>query len=131
MYHTIQQSLLARIQAILLAKYDITLRWLGPPEGRRLLNIGCGTGLFNGIAANAGFHVEACEPDPMAYKVARAEAAPGVTVPTAPASTARKAACVPASFANRPNSHARMREECRLRAPEYLNRAQFSERNHG
>src|SRR5262245_8076285 len=50
------------------AKYDITLRWLGPGQGRRLLNIGCGAGLFNELAHRAGFAVEACEPDPEAYQ---------------------------------------------------------------
>src|SRR5579859_934578 len=63
------------------AKYEITLRWLGGTgQGRRLLNVGCGSGLFNKIAADAGFRVEACEPDPRAYEFVRSEAPPGVIV---------------------------------------------------
>ncbi len=51
------------------AKYDITLRWLAElsigtsASPRRLVNIGCGAGLFNRLAHEAGFAVEACEPD--------------------------------------------------------------------
>jgi 2-polyprenyl-3-methyl-5-hydroxy-6-metoxy-1,4-benzoquinol methylase len=62
------------------AKYDITLRWLGPARGRTLLNVGCGGGLFNTLAADAGFVVEACEPDPAAFKVAADNARTGITV---------------------------------------------------
>jgi 2-polyprenyl-3-methyl-5-hydroxy-6-metoxy-1,4-benzoquinol methylase len=64
------------------AKYDITLRWLGnPANGRfRLLNIGCGAGLFNELAHRAGYSVEACEPDPVAYASAAESAPDGVTV---------------------------------------------------
>jgi SAM-dependent methyltransferase len=62
------------------AKYEITLRWLGAPEGRRLLNIGCGNGLFNSMAHAAGFRVEACEPDPVALAEARQSAPSGVVV---------------------------------------------------
>jgi 2-polyprenyl-3-methyl-5-hydroxy-6-metoxy-1,4-benzoquinol methylase len=62
------------------AKYDITLRWLGPGRGRRLANIGCGAGLFNRMAADAGFTVEACEPDPAAYELAAESAPDGVVV---------------------------------------------------
>jgi len=61
-------------------KYDITLRWLGPARGRTLLNIGCGAGLFNVLAHEAGFLVEACEPDPVAHGRALAAAPDGVTV---------------------------------------------------
>jgi SAM-dependent methyltransferase len=62
------------------AKYEITLRWLGPPDGRRLLNIGCGNGLFNSMAHAVGFQVEACEPDPVAVADARRSAPVGVVV---------------------------------------------------
>ena len=62
------------------AKYDITLRWLGPARERRLLNIGCGAGLFNRLAHHAGFAVEACEPDPTAHRIALAAAPDGVVV---------------------------------------------------
>jgi 2-polyprenyl-3-methyl-5-hydroxy-6-metoxy-1,4-benzoquinol methylase len=62
------------------AKYEITLRWLGAGASRKLLNIGCGGGLFNELASNAGFDVAACEPDPQAHALALAAAPPGVTV---------------------------------------------------
>ena len=54
------------------AKYALTLRWLGEPGSppRRLLNVGCGAGLFNQLAVEAGFVVEACEPDPDAHAAA-------------------------------------------------------------
>ena len=58
------------------AKYDITLRWLGPAAGRTLLNVGCGTGLFNELAIAPGSVVEACEPDPVAHAIAVAAAPP-------------------------------------------------------
>jgi SAM-dependent methyltransferase len=62
------------------AKYDITLRWLGPARGRTLLNVGCGAGLFNELAHAGGFLVEACEPDPIAYAHAVSAAPAGVAV---------------------------------------------------
>ena len=62
------------------AKYAMTLRWLGPAGGRRLYNVGCGSGTFNGLAAEAGFAVEACEPDPVARAAAVADAPEGVVV---------------------------------------------------
>ena len=64
------------------AKYDLTMRWLGAPRtpGARLLNIGCGGGHFNTIAAAAGYTVEACEPDPVAYALATARAPTGVVI---------------------------------------------------
>jgi 2-polyprenyl-3-methyl-5-hydroxy-6-metoxy-1,4-benzoquinol methylase len=62
------------------AKYDITLRWLGPDSGRTLGNVGCGNGLFNTMAAGAGFNVAACEPDPVAHANAVAAAPDGVEV---------------------------------------------------
>lgn len=63
-----------------LAKYAISLRWLGEGNGRRMLNVGCGSGLFNHLARNAGFLVEACEPDPVARARAIADAVPGVLI---------------------------------------------------
>jgi 2-polyprenyl-3-methyl-5-hydroxy-6-metoxy-1,4-benzoquinol methylase len=54
------------------AKYAITLRWLRDrPSGALLYNIGCGGGLFNRMAVQAGYRVEAFEPDPAAYELAR------------------------------------------------------------
>lgn len=53
-------------------KYGVTLRWLNDrPLGSVLYNIGCGGGLFNRMAVDAGFQVEAFEPDPVAYELAR------------------------------------------------------------
>jgi SAM-dependent methyltransferase len=65
-------------------KYEVTLRWLQDirPDARRLLNVGCGSGLFNRLAAERGFQVEACEPDPEAAAIARRAAPAGVTVTT-------------------------------------------------
>jgi 2-polyprenyl-3-methyl-5-hydroxy-6-metoxy-1,4-benzoquinol methylase len=54
------------------AKYTITLRWLRDrPTEALLYNIGCGAGLFNRMAVQAGFRVEAFEPDRAAYDLAR------------------------------------------------------------
>jgi 2-polyprenyl-3-methyl-5-hydroxy-6-metoxy-1,4-benzoquinol methylase len=56
------------------AKYGITLRWLRDHRhGARLYNIGCGGGLFNRMAVEAGFRVEGFEPDAVAYELARRE----------------------------------------------------------
>jgi SAM-dependent methyltransferase len=44
------------------------------------LNVGCGNGLFNTMAHDAGFTVEACEPDAIALADARRSAPPGVLV---------------------------------------------------
>lgn len=52
------------------AKYDITLRWLGAGRGRSLYHIGCGSGVFNTMAVDAGFVVTAFEPDPAAAQLA-------------------------------------------------------------
>jgi len=52
-------------------KYRITLRWLRDRKaGSLLYNVGCGGGLFNGMAVDAGFRVEAFEPDPVAFELA-------------------------------------------------------------
>lgn len=53
------------------AKYDLTLRWLQSAGiCGMLLNIGCGGGLFNEMAHDAGFDVVGLEPDKNAYKLA-------------------------------------------------------------
>lgn len=66
-------------------KYDITLRWLGSPSraGETLYHVGCGVGLFNRMAVDAGYRVEAFEPDERAYEVAVASS------PTASCNVAR------------------------------------------
>lgn len=56
------------------AKYDITLRWLGLGRGRTMYHIGCGSGVFNAMAVEAGFSVQAFEPDPAAADLAAAAA---------------------------------------------------------
>jgi 2-polyprenyl-3-methyl-5-hydroxy-6-metoxy-1,4-benzoquinol methylase len=62
-------------------KYRLTLRWLGPlREASALFNIGCGHGRFNTLAHEAGYKVNACEPDPAASAVAAANAPEGCTV---------------------------------------------------
>jgi SAM-dependent methyltransferase len=54
-----------------LEKYVITLRWLRQRDaGPSLFNIGCGSGVFNQMAVDAGYTVEAYEPDPDAYALA-------------------------------------------------------------
>lgn len=53
------------------AKFRLTLRWLGgEPRGTQLANIGCGSGVFNHMAVDAGFDVMAYEPDPEAFALA-------------------------------------------------------------
>lgn len=54
-----------------LAKYRISLRWLesASPQGR-LLNVGCGGGLFNSLAEDAGYSVVGVEPDSEAFRLA-------------------------------------------------------------
>lgn len=63
-------------------KYELTLRWLARdvPAPATLLNIGCGAGLFNRMAAAAGYRVCAYEPDPDAYAEAARSAPAGVEV---------------------------------------------------
>src|SRR3954451_5611820 len=59
-----------------LGKYALTLRWLQHREhGPKLLNIGCGGGVFNDHAAAVGFVVHGVEPDPPAFALAHARAA--------------------------------------------------------
>jgi 2-polyprenyl-3-methyl-5-hydroxy-6-metoxy-1,4-benzoquinol methylase len=57
-------------------KYDLTIRWLhgSAPKGARLYNIGCGAGLFNELAADAGFDVTGFEPDETAFQIAKGAA---------------------------------------------------------
>lgn len=53
------------------AKYALTLRWLRSESiSGSLLNIGCGGGVFNELAYNAGYQVTGIEPDPAACKLA-------------------------------------------------------------
>jgi 2-polyprenyl-3-methyl-5-hydroxy-6-metoxy-1,4-benzoquinol methylase len=54
-------------------KYDLTIRWLHQHarKGARLYNVGCGAGLFNEQAANAGFDVTGFEPDEAAFQIAK------------------------------------------------------------
>jgi SAM-dependent methyltransferase len=53
-------------------KYEITLRWLrGIPRPSHLANVGCGSGVFNQMAVDAGFVVTGYEPDPDAFRLAQ------------------------------------------------------------
>jgi SAM-dependent methyltransferase len=64
-----------------LAKYDITMRWLRDANAAGVLaNVGCGGGVFNRRAVEAGFTVRAFEPDPSACALAAASCPPGCTV---------------------------------------------------
>lgn len=54
------------------AKYDITLRWLGPAvRPTTLYHVGCGAGVFNHMAVAAGYDVVAFEPDQQAFAMAQ------------------------------------------------------------
>jgi len=60
-----------------LGKYRLTGSWLRPlPTRGELLNIGCGAGQFNTLAADLGFTVRAFEPDPKAFELAVANLPP-------------------------------------------------------
>lgn len=56
-------------------KYRLTLRWLlkaGVPLNGRLLNVGCGGGLFHRMADESGYSdVWGIEPDPQAFALAQ------------------------------------------------------------
>jgi len=61
-----------------LGKYRLTLKALERAKFHKkdgalpvLLNLGCGGGLFNRLAIEAGFKVIACEPDETAYSLAK------------------------------------------------------------
>lgn len=61
-----------------LGKYRLTLKALERTKFHKkdgslpvLLNVGCGGGLFNELAIEAGFQVIACEPDKTAYALAK------------------------------------------------------------
>ncbi|HEY8217631.1 MAG TPA: class I SAM-dependent methyltransferase [Acidimicrobiia bacterium] len=52
-------------------KYRMTIDWLRElPVGSTLANVGCGSGVFNEMAVDAGFVVAGYEPDPAAYQLA-------------------------------------------------------------
>lgn len=58
------------------AKYDITTDWLKPSIGllgqvRTLANIGCGSGEYNKHIASLGVAVTACEPEQVAFDLAK------------------------------------------------------------
>jgi SAM-dependent methyltransferase len=62
-------------------KYELTMRWLKQAGLKEpMVNIGCGAGDFNRIAANAGFVVSAYEPDAKVVEVALKNAPPLVKV---------------------------------------------------
>jgi SAM-dependent methyltransferase len=52
-------------------KYAMTIDWLRDvPRRSQLANVGCGSGVFNQMAVDAGFAVAGYEPDPAAYALA-------------------------------------------------------------
>jgi 2-polyprenyl-3-methyl-5-hydroxy-6-metoxy-1,4-benzoquinol methylase len=58
-----------------LAKYRLTLRWLRAlTPAQQLLNVGCGGGVFNEMAFEAGYAVHGIEPDGAAYELAKRRA---------------------------------------------------------
>lgn len=63
-------------------KYDLTTRWLRRQvqPGQLLLNIGCGSGEYNGAAQAMGLRVAACEPEPQAFQLASSAAPSGCSV---------------------------------------------------
>jgi 2-polyprenyl-3-methyl-5-hydroxy-6-metoxy-1,4-benzoquinol methylase len=64
-----------------LAKYNLTLRWIGRSgAGRTLLNLGCGSGVFNDMAAQVGFAVRGVEPELTAWELSHARAGGRYTV---------------------------------------------------
>ena len=64
------------------AKYDITLRWLGPgARVARLLNVGCGNGTVQRDGARRRLHASRrASPTPSPMRSRRRRAAPGVVV---------------------------------------------------
>ena len=64
------------------AKYEVTRRWLAEYSrpGMTLLNIGCGSGYFNKVAATMELRVIACEPDSAPFELASAAAPAGCAV---------------------------------------------------
>jgi 2-polyprenyl-3-methyl-5-hydroxy-6-metoxy-1,4-benzoquinol methylase len=58
------------------AKYDITENWLklarlNGPANKTIANVGCGGGEFSQRAASWGYRVLACEPERIAYEIAK------------------------------------------------------------
>ncbi len=63
-------------------KYDVTTRWLRRrvQPGQLLLNIGCGSGEYNGAAHAMGLRVIGCEPEEHAHALAAAAVPEGCEV---------------------------------------------------
>lgn len=65
------------------AKYKWTLQKLRRTKiekSEEVLNIGCGAGTFNRLAASDGYRVTAFEPDPVVYDIAKRESPDSVKV---------------------------------------------------
>lgn len=54
--------------------YIYSVKCLGNLEGKRIIDIGCGTGGFSIILAKLGAHVEGCDISPKAVEIARRKA---------------------------------------------------------
>jgi SAM-dependent methyltransferase len=70
-----------------LGKYRLTLKALERAKFQKkdgslpvLLNVGCGGGLFNELAVEAGYQVVACEPDEAAYSLAKEFSHPNLKI---------------------------------------------------
>jgi len=63
-------------------KYDVTTRWLRKraQPGQLLLNIGCGSGEYNGAARAMGLRVLGCEPEAEAHRLAASTVPEGCEV---------------------------------------------------
>jgi 2-polyprenyl-3-methyl-5-hydroxy-6-metoxy-1,4-benzoquinol methylase len=69
--YTIRDHELREIDVYARTKYEITIDWLEAGSARTpLANVGCGSGIFNEMAVDAGFVVAGYEPDPAAYQLA-------------------------------------------------------------
>ena len=62
----------AEIQEPMVAPlYNSALKYLEPPDGKRLLDVGCGSGVFCALATAAGHEVSGCDATPALLAIAR------------------------------------------------------------
>ncbi len=72
--YTLDDHSLREFDRYALAKYRITMRWLGSRlrPGATVYNIGLGSGYFNHLVVRSGARVVGCEPDAQAFAAANA-----------------------------------------------------------